>query len=315
MNSFILQSLLVASLGFVSAFPENSAEANNEGKQTARRLLKPVHRTLQVADRKNADLGKEDVNVTDRLPVRLPHLFAIKDEECKNCTKTKDEAEPLDARITNSLAHGKASKERPTTASVKMQEQKLKAAWIKYADPPHTMQPMVAICASMLQGARSEYAYSPCSMEAHESLELLLRAEPYCKFFDKDFKTSVTDIEKQADTWCGKAACEPSVEVLADIEKDCMDVAVEQPDELLAYVKTHKFRVQGLKGTLSEFVSSWQKTGCFPKVCTTLEQQASQVNDAYIAYSKLGSAHASFATEVKLEGLVLYDLYTVSGCK
>merc|ERR1719161_1872849 len=121
----------------------------------------------------------------------------------------------FDTRLKNSVAHGEASQERPTTMAVKEEEKKLKAAWMKYEEPPHTAQPMVAQCSAILQGARSEFAKSHCSLEFHE----------------------------------------------------------------------------------------------------TLEQQAAQVNAAYITYEKMDSSYASFANEVKLEGLVLYDLYTVAGCK
>merc|ERR1719387_635286 len=122
------------------------------------------------------------------------------------------------------------------------------------------MQPMIEICAAILQSARSEFTASPCSMEFHENIELALRAEPYCKFFNKEFVTSVTDIEMQADTWCGKAECETSVEELAEIEKECMDVAIEKPAELLMYVNQ----------TMPKFAPNWVASGCLPKVCTTL---------------------------------------------
>jgi hypothetical protein len=213
--------------------------------------------------------------------------------------------DPHDVRMDKSLAHGQASKQRPTTLSVKQQEGKLKDAWVKYAQPPHSAQPMIAECATILQGARSEFANNKCSMEFHEHLESCLKAEPYCKFFDNGFVASTIDIEKQADTWCGKAECEKSVEQLEEIQHQCMKVASAQPANLLAYVKE----------AVPKFIPNWEQDGCFPKVCTTLQSQASQVNAAYIAYDKLGETYASYANTMKLEGLVLYDLYKIAGCK
>jgi len=320
MKHFTLQCLLAATLGSASLtrlqarFPQNVEEAQAEAKLVARRLLKPVSRSMQVADQENADVGTPSVtvNVSAELPVRLSHFIAIREdpkEDSKNSTGAKDVEEVKDesheTRMKNSLEHGKASEERPTTPEVKDQEKKVKEAWIKYAEPPHSSQPMVAECAAMLQGARTVFAKSHCSMEFQNHLDGCLKAEPYCKFFDKDFVTSVSDIEKQADTWCGKAECENSVEELYEIEKEGMAVASENSAALLPFVKD----------TMPKFVPTWQKDGCFAKVCTTLQQQASQVNDAYIAYDKLGRAYASYANEVKLEGLVLYDLYQVAGCK
>jgi hypothetical protein len=258
---------------------------------------------MEVADEKNAKVGKESVsfNVTDELPVRVHRLFAV--QEAPAPAPVADD-ESHNARMKKSLAHGKASKDQPTTAKVKAEEEKLKEAWAQYGKPPHSAQPMIYQCAHILQGARTEFADSHCSMQFSERVELCLKAEPYCKFFDKDFITSSTDIEKQADTWCGKAKCETSVEQLEYIEKECMTVADKSPASLLTYVKE----------TLKEIVPTWEKNGCLAKVCTTLQTQAAQVNSAYAAYQKLGSAYASYANTMKLEGLVLYDLYKVGGC-
>lgn len=314
MEHLLVYCLLVATLGSVAAFPRDVSEAKAEGKLIARRLLKPISRSIEVVENQNAEVGKfnESLKVSDELPVRVPRSFAIQDPNAQNESDVS-----FDTRLKNSVAHGEASQERPTTMAVKEEEKKLKAAWMKYANPPHTAQPMVAQCSAILQGARSEFAKSHCSLEFHENLELCLKAEPYCKFFNKDFVTSVTDIETQADKWCGKTDCEASVEQLEEIEKDCMDVASAKPAELLTYIKEHRFRFEypKVRMTMPEFAASWEASGCFAKVCTTLEQQAAQVNAAYITYEKMDSSYASFANEVKLEGLVLYDLYTVAGCK
>jgi hypothetical protein len=79
MKSVLLHSLLLVSLGLTVAFPHNEEEAQAEAKAIARRLLKPVQRTMDVVDAKNANVGKETlkrfVNDTDQLPIRPSQFF------------------------------------------------------------------------------------------------------------------------------------------------------------------------------------------------------------------------------------------------